>query len=190
MTNDTQDRGKRPIAAAAGPYGHPLHPIFVTIPIGAWTASLVFDALSHLIDQPAVFVRGAFWLIGIGIVGALLASLFGFMDLMAIPRNTRAFRVGITHMVLNLAVTTAFVVALLLRREALDAAAVPVHLIVVSAVTMGLLGVSGWLGGTLSYRYGVRVADEATQAKAFEPLGRKEPRRPDLSAPTGEPQQT
>jgi hypothetical protein len=27
--------------------------------------------------------------------------------------------------------------------------------------------VSGWLGGMLSYRYGVRVADEETQAEGF-----------------------
>ena len=42
----------------------------------------------------------------------------------------------------------------------------------VSSLALGLtivgllvLGVSGWLGGMLSYRYGVRVADERTQAE-------------------------
>jgi uncharacterized membrane protein len=30
-----------------------------------------------------------------------------------------------------------------------------------------VLGVSGYLGGKLAYRYGVRVADEATQAAGF-----------------------
>lgn len=25
----------------AGPYGHPLHPVLVTVPIGAWVASFV-----------------------------------------------------------------------------------------------------------------------------------------------------
>jgi uncharacterized membrane protein len=28
--------------------------------------------------------------------------------------------------------------------------------------------VSGWLGGKLAYRYGVRVADEATQAQGYQ----------------------
>lgn len=27
---------KRPATPLAGPYGHPLHPVLVTIPIGAW----------------------------------------------------------------------------------------------------------------------------------------------------------
>jgi uncharacterized membrane protein len=34
-------------------------------------------------------------------------------------------------------------------------------------VAIALLAVSGWLGGELSYRYGVRVADETTQAEAY-----------------------
>ena len=34
-------------------------------------------------------------------------------------------------------------------------------------VALAILVVSGWLGGKLAYRYGVRVADEATQAEGF-----------------------
>ena len=41
-------------------------------------------------------------------------------------------------------------------------------LIVLSAVALGVLGVSGWLGGRLTYHYGVRVADEATQATGYQ----------------------
>ena len=44
----------------------------------------------------------------------------------------------------------------------------PVGLIAVSAVALAVLAVSGWLGGKLAYRYGVRVADEATQAQGYE----------------------
>jgi uncharacterized membrane protein len=39
---------------------------------------------------------------------------------------------------------------------------------VVSVVALLLLGVSGFLGGELAYRYGVRVADEQTQRAGFE----------------------
>ena len=39
--------------------------------------------------------------------------------------------------------------------------------LLMSLVALLLLGVSGWLGGRLAYRYGVRVADEATQAEGF-----------------------
>jgi hypothetical protein len=35
-------------------------------------------------------------------------------------------------------------------------------------------GVSGYLGGELAYRYGVRVADEATQAKDYTSARRQD----------------
>jgi uncharacterized membrane protein len=44
---------------------------------------------------------------------------------------------------------------------------VTVAAFVLSAVALALLGVSGWLGGLLAYRYGVRVADEAEQASGY-----------------------
>src|SRR5947199_9009433 len=85
---------KEPVTRIAGPYGHPFHPILVTVPIGAWVASLVFDILSRTADNGADFARGAYWLIAIGVIGALAAALFGLLDLLAIPRRTRAWRVG------------------------------------------------------------------------------------------------
>jgi uncharacterized membrane protein len=36
-----------------------------------------------------------------------------------------------------------------------------------SAGSLALLTVSGYLSGKLAYRYGVRVADEASQAEGF-----------------------
>ena len=160
---------KRPVSLLAGPYGHPLHPVLVTVPIGAWVASLVFDLLSRFSDEPVVFAKGAWWLICVGLVGALAAAMLGFLDLFAIPTGTRAFRTGLLHMTLNLTVVVVFAGSLLPRRDRLEQPdGVPVSLIAVSAVALGVLAVSGWLGGKLAYRYGVRVADEATQAQGYE----------------------
>jgi uncharacterized membrane protein len=160
---------KQPVSRLAGPYGHPFHPILVTVPIGAWVASFVFDLASRLSEEPTVFAKGAFWLIGLGLVGAAAAAMLGFLDLFAIPTGTRAFRTGLLHMSLNLVVVAIYVGAFLLRRGRLEQpGGVPVGLIVVSAVALGLLSVSGWLGGQLAYRYGVRVADETAQAEAYQ----------------------
>jgi uncharacterized membrane protein len=157
---------KRPVSRLAGPYGHPFHPILVTVPIGAWVASLVFDLASRLGSQPDVFATGSRWLVGLGIVGALAAAMFGLLDLFAIPTGTRAFRTGLLHMTLNLVVVVLFATSFLLRGgDAPDG--VSVGLIALSLVALALLAVSGWLGGQLAYRYGVRVADEATQAEGY-----------------------
>ena len=89
------------------------------------------------------------------------------MDLLAIPRHTRAFRTGLTHMVINLTVVVLFAVSFGLRRGHLDDGDATIAAVVLSIIGLALLAVSGWLGGKLAYRYGVRVADEATQAEGF-----------------------
>jgi uncharacterized membrane protein len=167
-TSTSVTDGKHPVTALAGPYGHPFHPILVTIPIGAWVASLVFDVISRTGDDAAEFAKGAYWLIGIGVVGALVAAMFGFLDLLAIPTGTRAFRTALVHMTINLCVVAMFGIGFGLRHSHLtDIDGVPPGLLALSAVALVALAVSGWLGGKLTYRYGVRVVDEATQADAY-----------------------
>ena len=167
VTTSAPRDAKRPLTPLAGPYGHPFHPILVTVPIGAWVASIVFDLVSHRSGESEVFVKGAFWLIGLGILGALAAAVFGLLDLLAIPRGTRAFRRGLTHMALNLAVVVLFAISFAIRRDHLDEGDTTIAGFVLSAVALALLAVSGWLGGELAYRYGVRVADEDTQSEGY-----------------------
>ncbi|WP_214410674.1 DUF2231 domain-containing protein [Sphaerisporangium fuscum] len=159
-------QAKRPVTALAGPYGHPLHPILVTVPIGAWVTSLVFDLASHLTSDPAFLARGSLWLIAVGVVGALAAALFGFLDFLAIPAGTPAFRTARLHMVLNLLITAMYGGAWAWRAGT-GPGPVPAGQIALSVVALAGLAVSGFLGGELAYRYGVRVADETTQAEGF-----------------------
>jgi uncharacterized membrane protein len=160
-------QAKQPKTILAGPYGHPFHPVMVTVPIGAWVASIVFDIIALVnSEDESVFAEGAYWLIGIGIVGAVLAAVFGLMDLLNIPRGTAAFRTGLTHMVLNLTIVILFAVDFAIRAgQGYEEASVVGF--VISLIALALLGVSGWLGGKLAYHYGVRVASEETQAEGF-----------------------
>jgi uncharacterized membrane protein len=161
-------QAKRPVSAMlAGPYGHPVHPILVTVPIGAWVASLVFDLASHLVADPGFLARGSLWLIGLGVMGALAAAMVGFLDLLAIPTGTLAFRTGLVHAGLNLAVTAGYLGGFLWRRTSDLSTNVGWAPLVLSVACLAALAVSGWLGGTLTFRYGVRVADEATQVSGY-----------------------
>jgi hypothetical protein len=109
VTSEARSRGKEPVSAAlAGPYGHPFHPILVTAPIGAWVAGLVFDIASRVAHDPGFLTRGSMWLIALGVLGALLAAMAGFLDLFAIPPGTPAFRTALLHMSLNLLVTALY----------------------------------------------------------------------------------
>jgi uncharacterized membrane protein len=159
-------RAKHPQNILAGPYGHPVHPILIPIPIGAWVASVVFDLAALLSNEPEIFAEGATWLIGIGILGALAAAVFGLLDLSAIARGTKAFVIGVVHMTLNLLIVALYAVNFALRRsQGYDD--VSGTALVLSLIALSLLGASGWLGGKLAYHYGVRVADEEKQAEGF-----------------------
>jgi uncharacterized membrane protein len=161
-------QAKRPVSAVlAGPYGHPFHPILVTVPIGAWVCGLVFDIASHVVDNPDFLVKGSRWLIAIGVLGALAAATVGLLDFLGIPPGTPAFRVGLLHMTLNLLVTTLYAVNLGWRAGDGTAHGVGWGQLVLAALSLATLAVSGSLGGMLAYHFGVRVADETTQAEGY-----------------------
>lgn len=166
------DSAKQPVTTLAGSYGHPVHPALVAVPIGAWIASFVFDVASRLVSDGHFLAEGSRWLIGLGVLGALAAALAGFLDLVAIPPGTRAFRIAIAHMSINLTVTGLYGVGFALRGGSADR--VGWGPLVLSAVALAGLGVGGWLGGTLAFRYGVRVADEATQRTGYVRAGSPE----------------
>jgi uncharacterized membrane protein len=134
------------------------------VPIGAWVASFAFDLASRWTSDAEVFATGSRWLVALGVVGAVVAALFGFLDLLAIPGGTPARRTALSHMVLNLLVTGLFIMSFWLRN---GTGPVGWGLIALSAAALALLGASGWLGGKLTYRYGVRVVDEGTQRDGY-----------------------
>lgn len=173
--NSDLNQAKQPVSGAlAGPYGHPIHPILVTVPIGAWVCSLVFDISSRIVDRPGFLAHGSAWLIAIGVLGALAAAGVGFLDLFAVPTGTPAFRTGLVHMALNLTVTAAYAIGFAWRQS--DGypvgRGVTSGQLALSAVSLAALGVSGFLGGKLAYRYGVRVATESVQAEGFRTKAR------------------
>lgn len=165
---EIENRAKEPVSAMlAGPYGHPFHPILVTVPIGAWVCSLVFDIASRVGAGQDLGV-GARWLIAIGVLGALAAATVGFFDFMTIPSGTAAHRTALAHMALNLVVTAAFAANFAWRLGG-DGGRASWGQLVLSVVSLAGLAVSGALGGKLAFHYGVRVADEQTQLTGFRP---------------------
>src|SRR5436190_4509404 len=99
------------LRALGGPEGHPIHPFVVPLPIGAFVSSLIFDILTR--TRPGELpwlVDGAWWLIGVGLIGAAVSAVFGAVDLLQLPRRTRAFRIALAHLALMLAVAVLFLV--------------------------------------------------------------------------------
>ena len=161
-------QSKKPVSPVAGSYGHPVHPILVTLPIGAWVFSLVFDFVSYFSSEPRIWSVGAMWLVLFGVIGAALAAVWGVLDLRNIPKATAAFNTGRLHATLNSAAIVIFLIGFLWRFRTQDSwEASPVGPLVLSILGMAVVGASGFLGGKLAYHYGVRVADESVQAEGF-----------------------
>lgn len=172
MNQDTSNykQAKEPRTPLAGPYGHPIHPLLVTVPIGAWMSSVVFDFIGPTSEDEWAYAIGAKSLIDIGIVSASGAAMFGLIDFLQIPRGTRAWYAGFAHMGLNATAIALFAWNSASRGEEIRAR-VPGLSVQwwqrgLSLLTTTSLLLSGWLGGTLSYDYGVRVADEEHQKEA------------------------
>lgn len=166
----THKQSKEPNTPLAGPYGHPIHPVLVTVPIGAWMSSVAFDFLAGVGKDDWSYAVGAKRLIDIGIITASGAAVFGLLDFLRIERGTKAWYTGLMHMGLNAAAIGLFAVNSANRAHHLEAgpqgsAVTPVQRTMSIVTAMSLLA-SGWLGGTLVYHYGVRVAGDAEQRQS------------------------
>jgi uncharacterized membrane protein len=144
----------------AGPDGHPFHPLLVPLPIGAFVSSLIFDILTRTRANGLPYlVDGAFWLIGVGLIGALAAAVPGIIDLRAIPRGAPASVTGRVHLTLNAAAAALFAIGYAWRagdHVALDKTRW--GQLALSAVAVSFLLIATWLGGTLTYFHGMRVS--------------------------------
>ncbi|HEU4623046.1 MAG TPA: DUF2231 domain-containing protein [Burkholderiaceae bacterium] len=139
--------------------GHPLHQMLIVFPLGLLGVVPVFDAITLFGGDP-IFSRLAYWNIAAGLIGGVIAAIFGFLDWMQIPKGTRAERVGTLHGLGNMGVLALFFVAFMMRRSD------PEHLVdmrvfIVEVLAFALAGLTGWLGAELVNRLGVGVADNA-----------------------------
>jgi uncharacterized membrane protein len=139
--------------------GHPIHQMLIPFPLGVLGMSVVFDLIALARDRHVPLFTAAYYMIAAGIVSGLLAAVFGAIDFLAIPPNTRAKRVGAMHGIGNVIVVVLFAASWLLRR---DQPGDPGGLaIALSLAAFGLAGITGWLGGELVDRLSVGVDDGA-----------------------------
>jgi uncharacterized membrane protein len=140
-----------------GGKGRPLHPALVHFPIALYPTSLLFDWLSHLVNNGNTFVKGAFALILAGLAVSVAAVATGVADFLHIGAESRTWKLAVTHMTLQLVTGGLFAANLILRGRDLDVTASAVGPMVLSAVGVATLAVGGLLGSDLVYRYGLRV---------------------------------
>jgi uncharacterized membrane protein len=145
--------------------GHPIHPMVVPIAIGGFLLSFVFDIVCLATGTMDPWAVVAFYTMIGGIVGALIAAIFGFTDLISLPKGyTR--NVGLTHMGINLTIVVLYIINAWMRHANPEALKGPM---VLSLIAIALLLVSGWLGGKMVYEAGVGVSGGEAPAATTRP---------------------
>jgi len=145
--------------------GHPLHPVFTDLPLGAWTTALALDCTANGDEGRR---RAATFAMGVGLAGALGAAVTGLTDWSETQGQSR--RTGLLHGLLNITATTLFATSWAMRqRDSHDtgrAAAWAGYAIAIGAA---------WFGGNLVYdqRIGVTNAD-AHLPEEFTPVLRSD----------------
>jgi uncharacterized membrane protein len=104
-----------------------------------------------------------------GIVGALAAAIFGFIDLISLPPEPR--KTGLAHMTINLVVVVLYVINFWQRSGTPES---PGGYVWLSLIAIALLVVSGWLAGKMVYVYGVAVSGVGDKARGEEPRSMRE----------------
>jgi uncharacterized membrane protein len=139
---------------------HPIHPMLVPFPIALWIFSFVCDVIYATGWGGPLWSEMAFYSILGGVVGGLAAAVFGLGDYLSLTEPA-AIRIGKTHMILNVAIVSLFLINLFLR---LGSPHIPgAGALLLSIIGLVILGVSGWLGGELVYVHGVGVTKNSTR---------------------------
>ena len=133
--------------------GHPVHPMLVPIAIGGFILSFVFDIVRMTTGSVDPWATVAYYTMIGGIVGALVAAIFGFADLFSLPAG-HTKNIGLTHMGINLGVVVLFICNAWMRHAQPTSLSTPTWL---SLIAILMLVISGWLGGKMVYEAGVGV---------------------------------
>jgi uncharacterized membrane protein len=125
------------------------HPLAVHFPLALFLTSTFFDLLAWRWPDP-FYLRAASWLVGLGLLGALLSIALGWVDLLAMERLGIGPGLLIRHRVhsgMAYAATAVYGVTLAWRwRSPQRVAGARLVLSVIGAV---LIAITGYLGGEL-----------------------------------------
>lgn len=129
--------------------------MLIAFPIGFGVGSLVFDVAGRVGNWATVWSTGAY-MSAAAVIGGLVAAVPGIIDyLSVVPPRSSGKKRATYHMVVNITSLTLIAAGWIFRDpETLWPAN---WTVVLEAGGIGLMGIGGWLGGTLAYRNQIGV---------------------------------
>lgn len=126
-----------------------LHPFAVHFPLALWLTSAFFDLMAWRRGDP-VYRRAAYWLVGLGLLGAFLSIASGWIDLLDQTRQGVGPGLLLRHRLhsgVAYAATMAYAVNFGLRYRSQNRLAGT--LLVLSLVGAVLIAITGYLGAAM-----------------------------------------
>jgi uncharacterized membrane protein len=139
---------------------HPIHPILVHFPVGAWFISTIGDVAYLFTNEQVGWVAGV--LLIIGTITALFAMITGLIELGKIDQQSPAMKIANQHMILMLVSWSFYTVSLFLRLDGTSLGQPGMVAIIMSIAGLISLCIAGWLGGKLVYEHGVGVQSQSS----------------------------
>ena len=133
---------------------HPLHVMLVPVPIVCFVATLVTDIV-YSRTAAMLWADISAWLLVIGLIFSLFAATAGLIDFFGDGR-IRELRAAWIHALGNVAALILSIFNALIHTRDAYTSVVPSGLIL-SALVVVILLVTGWNGWTMVYRHGVGV---------------------------------
>lgn len=130
--------------------------MLISFPVAFWSGALITDAIGAR-SGDGFWFRMSVVLIAMGTVGAVLASIFGYIDHLTVPMSKRARFVASCHLFASLATVAVFAIAFALRENNERS---PLGIAVTILGALGLL-FGGYFGSELSNRFGIGVLERA-----------------------------
>jgi uncharacterized membrane protein len=137
--------------------GHPIHPMLIPFPVVFLVTAFVTDLVFWRTGN-AAWATVSIWLLGAGIIMALVAAVFGFTDLLG-DQRIRDITDAWLHMGGNLIAVVLALINWYIRYRSGAAAGVFPWGIWLSLITVLLLLFNGWKGWELVYRHHVGISD-------------------------------
>jgi uncharacterized membrane protein len=156
--------------------GKPLHPPLTDVSIGAYTVGVAMLVLGALGVEEEQMAHGALLAIGGGLAVAAPTAITGLLDWLDLEKGTPARRAATIHLFLMVTVTVLFAVTFVAQLDGYREDEVRTAAWILGLGAEGLLASGGFIGGTLTFVYGVRVLKrpDVDVADALIP-GRAEP---------------
>lgn len=138
--------------------GHPTHPPMTGITIGSYTVAVIALSLGALGFSTADMAIVAYWSTIAGLCFGLVTIITGLLDFVSIASDSPLQRVALGHLILQVVASAMFAISAIYQAPDYHDATIAASSMIVSVVGYAALMSGAWLGGTMVFRMGARVA--------------------------------